>query len=66
MLSDAQVTKLAEIAAEPGFVQFCNDPAANAARRTKPTTAPVIYIGADGLQSIRIGVTGRLLAPKIS
>lgn len=66
MLSKAQKDKLAEIAAEPGFVQFCNDPEANAANRSKPAPAPVMYINADGFQSERIGVSGKMLGRKIS
>ena len=66
MLSQAQKDKLAEIAAEDGFVQFCNNPEADAANRVKPSPAPVMYIGAEGFQSVRIGVSGNLLSAKIS
>lgn len=66
MLSPAQVAKISEIRDAPGFVQDVNDPEANAANRTMPAPAPYIYRTADGLQNVRIGTSGNLIALRIS
>jgi hypothetical protein len=66
MLSAAQVAKINEIRNAPGFLQDCNDPELNAANRAKPAPAPYIYIDADGMQNVRIGVSGNFLSLRIS
>ena len=66
MITQAQADRIAEIKAKDGFVQAMNDPECDLANRAKPAPAVFIYLDTWGVQSIRIGTTGKLLAPKIS
>lgn len=66
MITAAQAAKLAEIRNAADFVQDANDPEGMYGHRANPCPIPFMYHTTDGLQNVRIGAGGKLIARKIS